>query len=99
MKTYISNECAMFVIRRFTAIKFTYKLKGLKIKMPISKNDKEEGIIWSDIKTHFKVTIIKAIGIIKIRTRETQQTPRIRTEHLIYDTGEAEEHWWSIVVF
>lgn len=35
----------MFVVRKFTIIKFTYKLKGLKIKTQILKNDKEGGTV------------------------------------------------------
>lgn len=47
-------------------IKFVYKFKAPKIDMPISKNNKEGEIIQPDIKTHFKVTIIKTVDIITI---------------------------------
>lgn len=47
-------------------IKFVYKFKAPKIEMPISKNNKEGEIIQPDIKTHFKVTIIKTVDIITI---------------------------------
>lgn len=48
------QQCAMFVVRKFTIIKFIYKLKGLKIKTQILKNDKEGGTVWADMKTHSK---------------------------------------------